>query len=200
MARTPRKETQLDHIRNEILQAAARAAAQTGLSAVTLRDIAKETGYTVGTLYNYFDSKEAIQNGLLEQLNEIVVNTLNVAVPEGLTFHQKVELLVHRQLTMAENWREGVFAVLMVMSGPASAINQEITANVVDAFVKWLKANSKPGDIGGKDYLEVALFYFGVLQVVVTAAIRRKFKGPFVDLLPRVMELLFHGIGAQQRL
>lgn len=196
MARTARKEAQLDHIRQEILRAAARAAAQNGFAGVTLRDIAKETGYTVGTLYKYFDSKEAIQNGLRQQLTDMVIGTLKVSVPAGLSFRQKVELLAQRQLAAVEDWRDGVFAMLMLLPGMATALEQDVTSDVVNGLVNWLKANATPEELGSSDYLEAALFYFGVLEVVVTVAKRRSFDGPFVHLLPRVMNLFFSGIGS----
>lgn len=198
MARTPRKETQLDHTRQEILRAAARAASHVGLATVTMRDIAQEAGYTVGTLYKYFDSKEAIESGLMVQLKDLVLRSLQVPVPAGLTFRQKVELLVQRQLAIAEDWREGIFAVLLVLPGLASSFSLDVTSDVINGFAKWVKANAKAQEIGGKDPLEVSLFYFGVLEVVLTAAMKRKFDKPFSELLPRVTELLFHGIGGSE--
>jgi AcrR family transcriptional regulator len=195
MSRSPRKETQLDLVRQEILRAAARAAAQTGLAAVTLRDIAREAGYTVGTLYKYFNSKEAIEAGLIEQLREMVSGSLKAAVPAGLNFRQKVELLLHRQLTQAEDWREGIFAILTILPGMASVFDEEATSDLMNEFVRWLEANAQPSELHGADSLEVALFYFGVVQIVLTAAMRRRVEGRFVELVPRMMELFFHGIG-----
>jgi AcrR family transcriptional regulator len=195
MARTPRKETQLDHVRQEILRAAARAAAQTGLGAVTMRDIAKEAGYTVGTLYTYFDNKEAIESGLMKQLSDLIFGVLEVPVPAGLSFRQKLELVVLRQLTIAEDWREGIFAVMTALPGLAASFKQNTTSDVIHGFAKWLKTNAKSSELGGREPLEVSLFYFSVLEVVVTAAMQRKFSGAFVELLPRVTDLLFNGIG-----
>ncbi|MGC4067314.1 MAG: helix-turn-helix domain-containing protein [Polyangiaceae bacterium] len=194
MARTPRKETQLDHIRQDILRAAARAASQVGLGSVTMRDIAREAGYTVGTLYSYFENKAAIETGMIAQLSELILSSLKVPVPTGLNFQQKVELLAHRQLSIADEWRDGLFAIMMVVPGLASTIAQDSTAGVVTAFSEWLDANATPEDVGSRESLEVALFYFGVLEVVLTSAMARKFEGPLCDLLPRIMSLFFHGL------
>lgn len=196
MARTARKEKEVDHTRHEILRAAARAAAANGFDALTVRDIAKEAGCTVGTLYNYFDGKLAIQKGLIQQLSGLILVTLRAPIPEGLTFRQKLELLVHRQLTLAEEWRDGIMAVLVVMWGsPTLPLDISLASDVRDGFVKWVRNNAGPNDLAGKDRLEVALYYFGVLQAVVLAATRHKSQAPFVSLAPRVMELLFHGLG-----
>jgi AcrR family transcriptional regulator len=194
MARTPRKETQLDHIRQDILRAAARAASQVGLGSVTMRDIAREAGYTVGTLYSYFENKAAIETGMIAQLSEMILSTLKVPVPTGLNFKQKVELLAHRQLSIAEEWRDGLFAVMLVVPGLASTITKDSTSSIVPAFEAWLRANATPEDIGSRESLEIALFYFGVLEVVLTSAIARKYEGALCDLLPRIMSLFFHGL------
>jgi AcrR family transcriptional regulator len=196
MARTARKETEVDHTRHEILRAAARAAARKGFEALTIRDIAKEAGYTVGTLYNYFDGKEAIIQGLIQQLTDVILRSLHEPLPAGLTFRQKVELLALRQLTMAEEWRDGVMSILAMMWGSATLPLEAMQSSKLrDGFVKWVRANAQRVDLGGKDPIEVALFYFGVLQSVVLAESRKKSKAPLVDLLPRIMDLLFHGLG-----
>lgn len=194
MAKTPRKETQLDHIRQDILRAAARAASQVGLGSVTMRDIAREAGYTVGTLYSYFENKASIETGMIAQLSEMILGSFKVPVPQGLNFPQKVELLAHRQLSAAEEWRDGLFAVMLVVPGLASTIAKDSTSSIVPAFETWLRANATPEDIGSRESLEVALFYFGVLEVVLTSAIARKYDGALCDLLPRVMSLFFHGL------
>jgi AcrR family transcriptional regulator len=194
MARTPRKETQLDHIRQDILRAAARAASQVGLGSVTMRDIAREAGYTVGTLYSYFENKAAIETGMVAQLSDMILSSLKVPVPTGLNFQQKVELLAHRQLSTAEEWRDGLFAIMMVVPGLASTIAQDTTSGVVTAFSAWLDANATPEDVGSRESLEVALFYFGVLEVVLTSAMARKYEGALCELLPRIMSLFFHGL------
>jgi AcrR family transcriptional regulator len=196
MARTARKEKEVDHIRSEILRAAARAAARTGLDALTIKDIAKETGYTVGTLYTYFDGKEAIVQGLVQQLIEIAEDTLRLPMPKGLTFRQKVELLAQRQLTLAEEWRDGIYALLAVVwGGSALPAGINVRIDLHESVVKWVKANATPRDLGKKDPLEVAFFHLAVTGAVMTAALKQKSKAPFVSLLPRVMELMFHGLG-----
>lgn len=196
MARTARKEKEVDLIRNEILRATARAAARSGLDALTIRDIAKETGYTVGTLYTYFDGKDAIVRALVHRLLELVTDTLRVPLPKGLTFRQKLELLAHRQLTLAEEWRDGIQALLAVMlGGSALPAGFNIPTDLNEAVVKWVKANATAKDLGKKDPVEVAFFYLAVTAAVTMAAVRQKSTAPFVSLLPRLMDLLLQGLG-----
>ena len=52
--------------REAILAAAERIILRDGYQPAKMADIADATGVSVGTLYNYFDSKEAVLNALLE--------------------------------------------------------------------------------------------------------------------------------------
>jgi len=52
---------------DQILQAATRVFARTGLEASKMSDVAKEAGVSQGTLYNYVESKEALFRLLLDR-------------------------------------------------------------------------------------------------------------------------------------
>jgi AcrR family transcriptional regulator len=52
--------------REAILTAAERIILRDGYQPAKIADIAESTGVSVGTLYNYFDSKEAVLNALIE--------------------------------------------------------------------------------------------------------------------------------------
>jgi AcrR family transcriptional regulator len=55
--------------RDSLYQTAMRMIAQRGYEATTLRDIAKEAGVSVGLLYRYFPSKQAVIIALYEELS-----------------------------------------------------------------------------------------------------------------------------------
>lgn len=106
MARPPRRDREIARIREDILQAAARAFSEKGIHAATMQDIAREAGYTAASLYTYFDSKDRI----LEALKELVVRefaaTFDEPVPDGLTLRQRLELLMYRQYQVLERHRD----------------------------------------------------------------------------------------------
>jgi len=51
----------------KILNAFAAIVAKHGINKTTMRDIAEQTGYSVGTIYNEFANKEALIDGLFDQ-------------------------------------------------------------------------------------------------------------------------------------
>jgi AcrR family transcriptional regulator len=56
--------------RKQILEAAAQVFAEKGFHRATIKDIARAARIADGTIYNYFENKEALILGLLDRLNE----------------------------------------------------------------------------------------------------------------------------------
>jgi AcrR family transcriptional regulator len=56
--------------REQILGAATRVFAEKGYSRATTREVAREAGVSEGTIYNYFEDKEALLMAIMDTLNE----------------------------------------------------------------------------------------------------------------------------------
>src|SRR5215210_7611723 len=56
--------------REQILGAAPRVFAEKGFSRATTREVAREAGVSEGTIYNYFEDKEALLMAIIDRLNE----------------------------------------------------------------------------------------------------------------------------------
>lgn len=56
--------------RGQILEAATRVFAEKGFRRATTREVAREAGVSEGTIYNYFESKDALMMAILDGLNE----------------------------------------------------------------------------------------------------------------------------------
>ncbi|WP_288252326.1 TetR/AcrR family transcriptional regulator [uncultured Hydrogenophaga sp.] len=65
--RQQRQLAMSDTRRAHVLDAARRVFADKGVEGASIREIAREAGYTAGALYSYFDSKEAIYGALLAE-------------------------------------------------------------------------------------------------------------------------------------
>ena len=64
--------------RAEIVDAAERCVKAKGLHNLKLRDVARESGKSLGNLYNYFQNKEAIVEALVERQTRAFVTMLNL--------------------------------------------------------------------------------------------------------------------------
>lgn len=84
-ARLNRQQAQIDSRRAGVLDAARAVFQRLGIEGASIREIAKEAGYTPGAIYSYFENKEAIYGALLgeslERLNAAVAAAGNQAWP-----------------------------------------------------------------------------------------------------------------------
>lgn len=82
--RQQRQLAMSDTRRAHVLDAARRVFAARGVEGASIREIAREAGYTAGALYSYFDSKEAICAALVaESLDRLQAEVLAARAPKG---------------------------------------------------------------------------------------------------------------------
>ena len=86
-----RTERLAEQHRREIVDAAERLVKGNGLHQLKLSDIAKESGKSLGNLYNYFQNKEAIIEALVEREKSRFLMVVS----------QKIE---RRQLEFLHSW------------------------------------------------------------------------------------------------
>lgn len=68
--------------RNQILDAAAKAFAEKGFHATTIKDIAREAGLADGTIYIYFANKQALLLGIFDRMRESILQSPDL-LPAG---------------------------------------------------------------------------------------------------------------------
>lgn len=73
-----------DHVRNSITEEALKEFNKKGYNGASVRSIAKNSNTSVGNIYKYFDSKEALYENLIEPVYDKVMDYINQ--------FQKVEL------------------------------------------------------------------------------------------------------------
>ncbi len=85
-SRTPRarvkkrvRQLATETYREAILEAAERAFLSAGYHQAKMSDVAREAGVSIGTLYNYFDSKEQVFSSLVEAVRKEFFETLDSA-------------------------------------------------------------------------------------------------------------------------
>ena len=79
MRRKPRQERSKAMV-SSLIDATALAIAEHGLEGVNTVKIAEKAGVSVGSLYQYFDSKEDLYEGVLEQINGGLLAIVNAQI------------------------------------------------------------------------------------------------------------------------
>jgi len=163
--KSERRQRRVEQTRIEILEAAARAFATKGLEGATMQEIARESGYTAASLYAYFPGKVAIVEGLLGLFQRELLDTFDMPLPAGLAFAQSLELLVRRQLELAERRREAM--AVFIECGSAARQQHVAPAQAgfelyVPRLAAWLSRTAGPGDLGGLRVEDAATFFAGL--------------------------------------
>jgi AcrR family transcriptional regulator len=108
-----------------ILRAALKLFSERGLAATSIRDIAKESGYTNPALYKHFPGKEDLALHLFETCHRRLWTRCKAAMASASDFEGRVEAYVSQWLTLADE-------------------NPEVLAFLSDsARVLWPKASPK---------------------------------------------------------
>ena len=84
-ARALRQQAQTDSRRALMLSAARAVFDKLGIEGASIREIAKQAGYTPGAIYSYFENKEAIYGALLAESLERLNVAVNAAGHPGLS-------------------------------------------------------------------------------------------------------------------
>lgn len=201
-----RKERQLAHARTDILDAAVRAFARTGLHGTTMQDIAREAGYTAASLYTYFKSKQEIVDAMVTQLTDEYIKVFDEPVPSGLTFRQNFELVLHRHLELIDKSHNVFVGFLSDHSNQSMCASDDTGRAFHDNFerriqrlAEWLKENAKADDIGGHDPEVVARILFGMAFGLFHRWGAEDKQDPFVSYAPIITEFFFHGVSGKPK-
>ena len=101
-----RKQREQERHRNEILDAAERVFSRNGFRASSVTDIAREAEFAVGTLYNFFESKEHLYQELfLRKVGEIDPR-IRAEVAAVKDPRKKIERLIDTNLYFVRKYRD----------------------------------------------------------------------------------------------
>lgn len=106
-----------------IVEAVLKLSNSNGFHATSLRDLSRESGLSMGGLYSYFDSKDALLLMILGEVETTVIQVLGMApdeLSEGSVAHLTWLIETHVSLTdLMQPWF--VFAYMEAKSFPADA-------------------------------------------------------------------------------
>jgi AcrR family transcriptional regulator len=198
MATPKRRQTKIARTRLDILEAAARAFSRHGHRRVTMQDIAHEAGYTAASLYTYFRGKEEIADELVRMMKAEFERTFAEPIPAGLTFDQKLQLVVVRQLELVDQRRPLFSTFFSQPGGPGGECRgssfHKGFEDRIQIVADWLRQNATPEEIGGHDPDLVARFFvgfgFGLFYRWMSVAPKER----LVDRAPVVLDFFFNGV------
>ena len=111
--------------KQQILRAAMKLFSERGLAATSIRDIARESGYTNPALYKHFASKDDLALHLFEICHRRLWSKCNAAIVNANSFDEKLEGYIGQVLALVDEHPEAMAflsdsaRVLWPLAGPA---------------------------------------------------------------------------------
>ena len=201
-----RREREIAHVRTDILDAAIRTFAGTGLHNTTMQDIAHEAGYTAASLYTYFKSKQEIVDAMVTLLTDEFIQVFDEPVPAGLSFRQRFELVLQRQLELIDK-RHNIFVGFLsdhtnesmcASDGTGRAFHDNFERRI-SRLAAWLKENTKAEDVGGYPPEILARTLFGMAFGLLHRWGAEDKHEPFIKHAPLIAELFFDGVSGKSK-
>lgn len=182
-------------VRAAILDAAEALIAAKGLHDAGLAQIAKKAGVAVGTLYNYFDDRDALVRALFETRRATLLPAIQAAFAAGeaLSFEPRLRQFMRDLFGVFELHREYIKVVFAAEHlKPTGSHLDLVTA--IDALVA---AGVAEGVIARTSTEPLSMALAGALRVVLVR--KSQSGGSFVDAADPIVSLLIEGARKRAR-
>jgi len=181
--------------REQILRAATRVFAEKGFRRATTREVAREAGVSEGTIYNYFEDKDALLMTIMDALNETERRAEDLRYGMATDFEA---YLRHRMALIWEN-REilrVVMSEMLVNAELRERYMREIVEPTMQIGEENFRAGVEQGRVRPKDApLAMRVVAGSVLGLLVLGLLGDEVLGARWDEAEGVLSgLLLHGL------
>lgn len=150
-----------DETKNQILYVAARSFLDNGYNNTTIREIAKETGFSSGTITNLYSGKEEMLSGLvaiaIEKQFEVTNKLLYGKTDDKIMFYAAETALQLHICELNENLRE------VYMGAYSFEVPSKLLHNAVADKMEYVFKEQFPG-LAAKDFYILELASGGVMR------------------------------------
>ncbi|MEX0844636.1 MAG: TetR/AcrR family transcriptional regulator [Balneolaceae bacterium] len=186
---SPKTKEQNEEIRRQtrqqILDAAFELFANNGFSKTSIAAVAKKAGISKGLIYHYFDSKEAILEGIFNQLIELSEEVLNV--DDDVSPKEKMkQVLEHTFQFIKEDIGT---ARLMISLALQPDTFSSLKGKIMDAQQEQMKQYIKLFEELGYEQPEMEAYEVGaIMDGILMGCISMGDQYPFQEMKTKLME------------
>jgi len=173
MVRSERKEREFNTRRAEILDQAEKIFAAKGFHDVTMAEIAGASGFSIGSLYQFFKGKDHLYSTMISEKIDLMYNKIHQEVESTKSLADKIAALIDAQLQFVENNAD---FCRIFLRGENEALSEMMTSirqklindyyNHLSFIEKILKSGIKSGILRSLPSREMA----GALSHLIRAA------------------------------
>ena len=157
----------------EIVDAARKIIASSGIKRLTVRRIAKELKITDGALYRHFDAKNGIISLLIRDIESTLLNNIQEAAQKSDDPLQKLKNIFFSHLSYAEQRKGLTFIIINETLSMKDKKAQKEMYKVVRTYLKTIGTIFSEGINSGRlrkgiNAASASLAFFGMVQATVT--------------------------------
>ena len=195
-----RREREIEQRRREILGAAERLFARRGFFKTGMADIAQASEFAVGSLYQFFNSKDEIYAALMEEKFEEYRVLAGREVDGAQGAVEKIEALVTTQLQFFEKHRD-FFRIFASESGgahctvkgvPGAQVSKQYDA-YLDLIARVMQTGIRQGLFKKMDSRELAHLFSGMMKSVIQPWIVSAGDEPLIGKAAVIREVFLRG-------
>jgi AcrR family transcriptional regulator len=204
MEKSERKEREYNLRREEILKQAEEVFAAKGYYKATVMEIAEASGFAVGTIYQYFGSKEELFSSMVSEKLEILYGGIRRAVAGKENALEKIRALVAANFLFVEN--NVSFCNIFIRRGSASMgegvvdLREKMIADYlehVDFIAAVISEGVTAGIIKQQDPRLLAFVLAGMINSFVMSWMKAAERGSLSDLTETMLAIFFEGVKAR---
>ncbi len=195
----------LEERREQIMGAALRVFSRKGFGKATMKDIAQEAEVTPGLIYYYFESKDALMQAIMKEIDPIVHE---IALLSEQDFAQPVEVslraLFTRLLDIAES-EEFMVLIRVILSEVLHGENEapmhvvsDLSVHRLQILVDYLDKKMGAGELRQTDSMQAVDVLMGCL---ISFVVRRQIlhdplalRYSHEQIATRVVDTVLHGL------
>jgi len=201
MERSERKALEVERAKASIVEAAARVFGARGYHGSTMEDLAREAGYAVGSLYNYFGGKEELYWAVIETIDRALREAGEVERADAMGFREQLESLLRRGFDAVKQFK-GFFATFFLevatfdvkLGSDFGALKDQVIARTVGWFEELVRMGVERGEVRDVDTRDAAFFLLGVFAAAFGRWTLGDLSGAFEDHIPRLVDLVYEGL------
>ena len=155
-----------------IIKTALKLFSKNGFYSTTIPIIAKSLNMSVGNLYNYFSSKDALAKEIIEYISQYLAKHLKKINESDLTTKEKTKEIVKIYFKIAQDEPEMIEFFLRVYLSNREVFKQDCVGMVcISAFMTeimiYFEEGVKKGDLKNQDFFSAFGLFMGYLGGMV---------------------------------
>ncbi len=185
-----------------IMEASLKLFSTKGFYNTTIPDIAKSLGMSVGNMYNYFKSKEALAMAIMQYTSDILGEKIREINGKNISVYEKIKLITKMYFDIANNRPEMIEYFLRVYLSNRDVFQNGCEGMIcVSAFVTeimiFFEEGVRSGELRDQDFFSAFGLFMGYLGGMVFLKGENVLQKPLEDYIEDISQNIYLALKAQ---